>query len=88
MLHQILNQQFKEGKRAEIAAILAIKKKRRKKDSRKGTFAVASSLGSTHNLPIFALHMIERMAQSITKGMPHYDTVAMIRWEVLGVGTI
>lgn len=32
--------------------------------------------------------MIERMAQSITKGMPHYDTVAMIRWEVLGVGTI
>lgn len=78
MLHQILNQQFKEGKRAEIAAILAIKK-RRKKDSRKGTFAVASSLRSTHNLPIFALHMIERMAQSITKGMPHYDTVAMIR---------
>lgn len=30
MLHQILNQQFKEGKRAEIAAILAIKKKERK----------------------------------------------------------
>lgn len=85
MLHQILNQQFKEGKRAEIAAILA---KKKKKDSRKGTFAVASSLRSTHNLPIFALHMIERMAQSITKGMPHYDTVAMIRWEVLGVGTI
>lgn len=31
MLHQILNQQFKEGKRAEIAAILAIKKKEERK---------------------------------------------------------
>lgn len=36
MLHQILNQQFKEGKRAEIAAILAIKKKEERKIAEKG----------------------------------------------------